>query len=63
MNFMEFSRFYFNFLGIFLDLIHLKNGKKGLFNHAGPAKLMWHGTDKWRGHTSPRGCLCGAYMA
>ena len=49
---MEFFGFYFNFSGIFSNLIHLKKGKKGLFNRAGPAKLTWHSTNTWRGHTS-----------
>ena len=40
---MEFFGFYFDFSGFFPDLIPLK-GKKGLFNSAGPAKLIWHAT-------------------
>ena len=61
MNFLilEFSRFYFDFSGF----IPLKNSKKGLFNRTGPAEVMWSDTDTWRGHTSPCGCLCSAYVA
>ena len=39
LNFMEFSRLYFDFLGIFPDLILLKKGKKGCIYRAGPAEL------------------------
>ena len=40
MNFLisEFSVFYFDFSGF----IPLKNTKKGLFNHTGPAEVTWH---------------------
>ena len=44
-NFMEFFGFYFDFSGIFSDLVPLKKNKKGLFNCAGPTKLTWHGAD------------------
>ena len=39
MDFMEFYGFYFDFSGIFSDLIPFKKGNKGLFNQAGPAEL------------------------
>ena len=61
-NELQFFGFYFDFSSIFPDLIPLKKGKKGSFNRAGPAKLMWCDADTWRGHASPRGCLCGACM-
>ena len=40
LNFMEFSRIYFNFLSIFPDLIPLIKGKKCFNIRAGPAELM-----------------------
>ena len=63
MNFIEFCGFYFDFSGIFPNLIHLKKGKKGLFNGVGPARLTWHGADTWQGHASPCRRLRGAYVA
>ena len=62
MNFIIFQNF-LDFILIFQDLFHYKNSQKELFNRAGPAEMMWHDTDMWRGHASPRGCLCGPYVA
>ena len=61
MNFLIFQNL-MDFLLIFQDLVH-KKWQKGLFNHAGHAKVTWHDGDMWRGHASPRGCLRGAYVA
>ena len=52
--FSEFSRFYFDFSGIFW-IYFIKNSKKGLFNRVGTAELMWHNAHTSRSHMRPRG--------
>ena len=59
MNFIKFSRFYFDLSRIFSDLFPYQKCKKGLFNDERPAKLTWHKADTWWSHVSPRGCLRG----
>ena len=53
-EFMNFLILYYflDFILTFLDLV----------NRAGPMEVTWRDADTWRGHTSPHGCLRGAYV-
>ena len=52
MNFLIFQNF-LDFILIFQVFL----------NRAGPVEVTWRDADTWRGHASPHGCLCGAYVA
>ena len=56
----NFFGFYFDFSGIFWIYFLIKNRKKGLYIHAGPAKLTWHNAHKWHCHADTRKRLHGA---